>query len=186
MSVLEAIKTRRAVRNYLPKEVETEKIKALLDTAVWAPNDRMRQPWHFFVIRNEAKLRYEQIATDYLHERFPTKPHLVKESLAVLQKTPLVIVVTADKVDGDEDASEDNEYATCCAIHSMWLAATELGLGLVWRTRGVGLVRDQRLYQFLRLPENKKVIGTLFIGYPEADVPNPGRIPAEEKTTWVE
>lgn len=185
MSVLEALKTRRAVRNYLPKEVETEKIKDLLDVAIWAPNDRLRQPWHFFVIRNEAKRQYEQIATDYLQERFPTKPHLVNESLAVLLKTPLVIVVTADKVAGDEDASEDNEYATCCAIHSMWLAAKELGLGLVWRTRGVGLVRDERLYQFLGLPDDKKIIGTLFIGYPEADVPAPNRIPAEEKTTWL-
>jgi nitroreductase len=185
MSILEALKNRRAVRNYIPKEVETEKIKALLDMAVLAPNDRLRQPWHFYVIRGEAKERFARMAEDYLHERFPTKPHLVKESLAVLEKTPLIIVVTADVIPGDEASSEDNEYAVCCAIHSMWLAARELGLGMVWRTRGVGLVRDERLYQFLGSPENKKVIGTLFIGYPEADVPPTDRIPAEEKTTWL-
>ncbi|WJQ80324.1 nitroreductase family protein [Brevibacillus brevis] len=185
MSVLEALKNRRAVRNYIPKEVETEKIQALLDCAVLAPNDRLRQPWHFYVIRGEAKLRFEEIAKEFLLERFPTKPNLVQDSLAVLEKTPLAIVATADVIPGDEASSEDNEYAVCCAIHSMWLAAKELGLGMVWRTRGVGLVRDERLLQFLGSPENKKVVGTLFIGYPEADAPETSRVAAEEKTTWL-
>lgn len=185
MSVQEVLKQRRAVRNYLPKEVETEKIQALLDCAVLAPNDRLRQPWHFYVIRGEAKARFEEIAKEYLLERFPTKPNLVKESLAVLEKTPLVIVATADIIPGDEASSEDNEYAVCCAIHSMWLAVKELGLGMVWRTRGVGLVRDERLMTFLGSPENKKVVGTLFIGYPDADAPATERTAAEAKTTWL-
>lgn len=185
MTIQEALKNRRAVRNYLPREVETEKIKALLDCAVLAPNDRLRQPWHFYVIRGGAKARYEEIAREFLAERFPTKPHLVQESLAVLEKTPLVIVATADIIPGDEASSEDNEYAVCCAIHSMWLAAGELGLGMVWRTRGIGLVRDERLLQFLGSPENQKVVGTLFIGYPEADVPPTARASADSKTTWL-
>jgi len=185
MSVTQLLKERRAVRNYLPKEVETEKIEALLECAVLAPNDRLRQPWHFYVIRGGAKERFEEIARQFLQERFPTKPHLVKESLAVLEKTPLVIVATADVIPGDEASSEDNEYAVCCAIHSMWLAAWELGLGMVWRTRGVGLVRDERLLPFLGSPENKKVVGTLFIGYPEAEAPATERASARSKTTWL-
>ena len=78
-----------------------------------------------------------------------------------------------------------NEYAVACAIHSMWLAANELGLGLVWRTRGIGLVRDERMHQFIGSPENKKVIGTVFIGYPEAATSPTVRIAAESKTTWL-
>lgn len=185
MNVLEALKERRAVRNYLPLEVETDKITKLLEAATWAPNDRLREPWHFYVIRGEAKLRYEQAAKDYLQERFPTKPNLIKESLIVLEKTPLVIVVTADMIPGDEASSEDNEYAVACAIHSMWLSAKELGLGLVWRTRGIGLVRDERMYRLIGSPENKKIIGTVFIGYPEAEPNTTIRIKAEDKTTWL-
>ncbi len=37
MSVMNILKSRRAVRNYEPKEVETEKITRLLEAAVWAP-----------------------------------------------------------------------------------------------------------------------------------------------------
>lgn len=185
MSVLNILKERRAVRQYLPREVESEKIQYLLEAAVTAPNDRLREPWHFYVIQGEAKFRYENIARTYLEERFPTKPHLVKDSLAVLETTPLVIVVTADMIPGDEDSSEDNEYAAACAIHSMWLAAQDLGLGVVWRTRGIGLVRDERMMEFIGSPENKKIIGTVFIGYPAGETPPTKRSSFEAKVSWM-
>ncbi len=189
MAVIKALKNRRAIRNYESREVEREKIGQLLDAATWAPNDGMREPWSFYVIQGEAKARYEKLATDYLKERFPTKPHLVEGSLKVVKNTPVSIVVTADIVPDDEGASQDNEYAVCCAIHSMWLAAKELNLGFVWRTRGVGLVRDERLYEFIGSPEHKKVIGTVFLGYPEGEalkkMKMPSRTPFEEKTVWL-
>lgn len=189
MSIIEELKSRRAIRDYAERDVEDEKIKALLDAATWAPNDRMREPWSFYVIKGEAKKRYEELATSYLQERFPTKPHLVESSLKVLKHTPVHIVVTSDIVPGDEEASEDNVYAVCCAIHSMWLAAKELGLGFVWRTRGVGLVRDERMHAFIGSPENKKIIGNVFIGYPDEESlkkqKTPTRTPFEEKTTWL-
>jgi len=186
MSVLEILKNRRAVRNYEPREIEPEKIHQLLEAATLAPNDRLREPWHFYVVQKDALKRYREIAQQYLVERFPTKPHLVQSSLEVVETTPLIIVAAADIVSGDEEASEDNEYAVCCAIHSMWLMAKELGLGFVWRTRGVGLVRDQRLYEFIGSPANKRVVGTIFIGYPSAaEVPATHRTPFTEKTTWL-
>lgn len=189
MSIIAEIKSRRAIRDYVQKDVEDEKVKQLLEAATWAPNDRMREPWGFYVIKGEAKKRYELLATEYLHERFPTKPHLVESSLKVLETTPVHIVVTADIVPGDEEASLDNEYAVCCAIHSMWLAARELGLGFVWRTRGVGLVRDRRLYELIGSPENRKIIGNLFIGYPDHEalkkMKAPARTSFEEKTVWL-
>ncbi|WP_166242888.1 nitroreductase family protein [Paenibacillus turpanensis] len=185
MTVIELLKQRRAVRNYVQKPVEDEKIVKLLEAAVLAPNDRLREPWHFYVLRGEAIERYKEAARQFLEERFPTKPHLVKDSLAVLETTPLIIVVTSDIVEGDEASSEDNEYACACAIHSMWLTAAELGLGMVWRTRGVGLVRDRRSYDLIGVPENRKIVGSLFIGYPADEVPATARKPLEQKVTWL-
>ncbi|OPA77716.1 nitroreductase [Paenibacillus selenitireducens] len=185
MKALDLLKNRQAVRHYLPREVESEHIQYLLAAAITAPNDRLREPWHFYIIQGEAKARYETLARTYLEERFPTKPHLVKDSLAVLETTPLVIVVTSDMIPGDEASSEDNEYAVACAIHSMWVAAQDIGLGLVWRTRGVGLVRDERLAKFIGSPENKKIVGTLFIGYPAGETPETARTPIENKITWL-
>ena len=113
MSIISELKKRRAIRDYPEQDVEDEKIITLLEAATWAPNDRMREPWSFYVIKGEAKKSYEALAKEYLDERFPTKPHLVNSSIKVLTNTPVHIVVTSDVVPGDEDATKDNEYAVC-------------------------------------------------------------------------
>lgn len=186
MSVISLLQQRRAVRNLKPDTIEEEKIHALLEAAVLAPNDRLREPWHFYVVQGEAKERYESMAREFLEQRFPTKPNLVSESLKVVTATPLIIVVTSDVIADDEASSKDNEYAVACAIHSMWLAANELGLGLVWRTRGVGLVHDKRMYRFIGSPEHRRVVGTLFIGYPLEETPVTARTSHREKTTFMQ
>ncbi|MFJ3388709.1 MULTISPECIES: nitroreductase [unclassified Lysinibacillus] len=186
MTVIEALKNRRAIRNYTTQPVEKEKIEQILQAATYAPNDRMREPWHFYVIQDDAMKRYEEMANAYLQERFPTKPNLVESSLKVVQTTPVAIVVTADIVEDDADATADNVFAVCSAIMSMWLAAEELGLGFVWRTRGVGLVHDSRMHAFIGASESQKVVGTIFIGYPEEqELKDKKRTSFEEKTTWL-
>ncbi|WP_416150832.1 nitroreductase [Salipaludibacillus sp. HK11] len=188
MTVLELLESRRAIRNYEQREVEPEKIEQLLIAATLAPNDKMREPWNFFVIQGEAKKRYEQVAYEYLEERFPSKPKLIESSIEVVKKTPTVIMVACDIASNEADTI-DNEYAVCCAIHSMWLAAEELGLGFVWRTRGVGLVHDNRSYQFVGSPEGKKMIGTIFLGYPDSKeletMKEKKRTSFKEKTVWL-
>ncbi|GLI10482.1 putative NAD(P)H nitroreductase YfhC [Paenibacillus tyrfis] len=185
ITIAEALRRRRAVRNFQAREVETEKIEKLLEAATSAPNDRLREPWHFYVVRGEAKERYTELALAFLQERFPTKPELIEASMTAVRNTPLLIIVASDIVPGDAEASEDNEYAVACAIHSMWLAADELGLGMVWRTRGVGLVRDERLHRFIGATEGQKIIATLCVGYPEGEAAPTKRTPFTEKTTWL-
>ncbi len=186
MSILTALKNRRAVRNYTTQPVEREKIEQILEAATYAPNDRLREPWHFYVIQGDALKQYEKVAHHYLLNRFPTKPQLVESSLKVVQTTPVVIVVTSDMVEGDPDATKDNVFAVCSAIMSMWLAAEELGLGFVWRTRGVGLVHDPAMHEFIGASTNQQVVGTIFLGYPE-ELPatEKKRTPFIEKTTWL-
>ncbi|MDQ0214223.1 nitroreductase [Oikeobacillus pervagus] len=190
MTIFSMLEKRRAVRNYEDRPVEKEKIIQLLEAATWAPNDRLREPWSFYIFQGEGKKKYQQIAEDFLFERFPDKEKLRESSLKVVKNTPLIIVVTSDIIEDDPAASEDNEYAVCCAIHSMWLAAEELGLGFVWRTRGVGLVRDERLFSLIDSPENKKIIGSLFIGYPDEkaleNMKEKKRTDYLEKTTWCQ
>ncbi|MFC0471945.1 nitroreductase [Halalkalibacter kiskunsagensis] len=188
MNAFEILQTRRAIRNYENREVEREKIERLLEAATLAPNDRMREPWSFFVIQGETKKRYEKLAYEYLQERFPTKPHLIESSIKVVSQTPVMIAVTSDILPEEAD-SKDNEYAVCCAIHSMWLAAQELNLGFVWRTRGVGLVHDGRLHDFIGSPKDKKIIGMVFLGYPNQkeleEVKTKKRTHFQEKTVWL-
>ncbi|WP_342513646.1 nitroreductase [Sporosarcina sp. FSL K6-1522] len=184
--MLEAMKKRRAIRQFKTDEVEREKIETLLEAATYAPNDRMREPWHFYVLQGDSLQRYEQVALDYLEQRFPTKPHLVESSMEAITKTPLIIVVTSAIVDGDEGATKDNTFAVSGAIMSMWLMAEQLGLGMVWRTRGVGLVHDTALHTFIGASDKEQLVGTLCIGYPAEEITSAKkRTPFADKTTWL-
>ncbi|MGM0901760.1 MAG: nitroreductase family protein [Bacillota bacterium] len=184
--MLEALKKRRAIRQFETREVERGKIEMLLEAATYAPNDRMREPWHFYVLQGDSLKRYEEVALDYLHKRFPTKPHLVESSMKAITNTPLVIVVTSAIVDGDEGATKDNTFAVSSAIMSMWLMAEQLGLGMVWRTRGVGLVHETALHDFIGASDQEQLVGTLCIGYPTEEVSSvKKRTPFAEKTTWL-
>lgn len=184
--MLKALQQRRAIRQFEPRTVAREKIEQLLEAATYAPNDRMREPWHFYVMQGESLKGYEQVALQFLEQRFPTKPHLVASSMEAITATPLIIAVTSAIVAGDEGATKDNTFAVSSAIMSMWLMAEQLGLGMVWRTRGVGLVHDTALHHYIGATEHEQLIGTLCIGYPAEVMTTPKKRTAfTEKTTWL-
>ena len=70
MSIIQALNERRAIRNYENRTVEKEKITQLLEAAITAPNDRLREPWNFYVIKDEAKHRYEKLAEEFCNSVF--------------------------------------------------------------------------------------------------------------------
>jgi len=54
---LTAIKTRRAIKEYLPTEIPREWIEELLDAAHWAPNHKLTHPWRFHVFTGAGRER---------------------------------------------------------------------------------------------------------------------------------
>lgn len=184
--MLEALRNRRTIRKFEDRPVEREKIELLLEAATYAPNDRMREPWHFYVMQGESLKGYEEVALKFLEKRFPTKPQLVASSMESITQTPLVIAVTSAIAEGDEGATKDNAFAVSAAIFSIWLMAEKLGLGMVWRTRGVGLVHEKELHTFIGATDQEQLIGTLCIGYPAEIISTAKkRTLYTEKTTWL-
>lgn len=55
-AVLENIAARKSVRKYLKKEVEEEKITAMLKAGMAAPSGMDRRPWEFVVVTDRAAL----------------------------------------------------------------------------------------------------------------------------------
>lgn len=56
MDVLEAIATKRAVREYRPEPVPAETIRTILDAGRRAQSSRNSQPWHFVVVQERDTL----------------------------------------------------------------------------------------------------------------------------------
>ncbi len=155
METLEAIRTRRSVREFTAQPVEESAVETLLRAAMSAPSAGNQQPWHFIVVNERALL-----------DRIPEfSPYA-----AMCREAPLGILVcgdtTLEKYPGYwiQDCS--------AATQNLLLAAHDLGLGAVWT--GV-YPREERMRgfrQLLNLPDHILPLAFVVIGHP-AERPQP-------------
>ena len=157
-ATLETIMTRTSVRKYADKPVEKEKIEAMLRAGMAAPTAVNKQPWHFVVINDKAKL----------NELAAANPRA-----KMLLTAPLAIVVCGDMTKALQGKGQEYWIQDCsAATENILLAAHALGLGAVWT--GVYPMDDriQPLSKTLKLPETVIPLCTIVIGYP-AEQPKP-------------
>ncbi|HHY82826.1 MAG TPA: nitroreductase [Clostridiales bacterium] len=163
MSFLDVAKKRCSVRNYLPKDVEEEKLLKVLEAARVAPSACNLQPWQIIVVR-DFQLKLE------LYESYP------REWFA---KAPVILVVCVDhsqswkRFDGKDYGDVD---ATIAADH-MTLAAADLGLGTCW----IGAFDANKCRKALDLPGHMEPIAMLPLGYP-AKTDSPDRHETRRKS----
>lgn len=188
MDILEAIRTRRSVPQYKPDPIPREVIEELLDAAVWAPNHRLTEPWQFYVLGNEHKRRFAEIRRDARRAALPNPD--APEAQPALRKfyedtvnAPVIILVTAAG-HSDEELKEENYWATFAAAYAFMLGAWSKGIGSYFRT-GKGIVDSPLLRRLLDLPDDRRIIGVMYAGYPAA-IPQKRRTPASEKTVWLD
>lgn len=157
--VLETIRRRRTVREYTDQEVSEEQVERLLEAATMAPNRLNRQPWHFFVIRDdEVKERLAGILT--LH------PHLAS--------APVIIGVGARP-----ELSTTWRMDAMAAAENLLLAATSEGLGAALLANPDGTLwqtAEEMLTEALHIPLERGVRIPILVavGYP-AEEPEPHR-----------
>jgi nitroreductase len=65
MNVLEAIRTKRAVRQYSAQPVAEEIIRQILDAGRLAQSSMNRQPWTFVILRDPQRLKQLAACADY-------------------------------------------------------------------------------------------------------------------------
>jgi nitroreductase len=148
MDVLDAIKTRRSVREYLDKPVEDEKLNMILEAGRLAPSASNRQEWRFVVVRDPQTRR--ELAEAASNQLF-------------VGQAPVVIVACAE-TDGHVMRCGQLCYPidVAIALDHMSLAATELGLGTCW----IGAFNEQKVKEILDIPEGIRVVQLMPLGYP--------------------
>ncbi len=147
MDVLEAIKKRRSIRNYLDKPVEKAKLDSILEAARLSPSAVNFQPWHFIVVKNaEAKQR---LCKAYTRSWFA--------------KAPIIIVTCAvpEKAWKRSDGEEFWKIDAAIAMQDMMLAATAEGLGTCW----IGAFDESKAREALEVPANVRIVALMPVGY---------------------
>ncbi len=153
MEALEAIYTRRSIRQFKDQPLEEEKVESLLRAAMQAPSAHNKQPWHFLIINDRSLLN--QIADFHPYAK-------------MLYKAPLALAVCGDL--GKE--SNDRYLALNCAAatQNILLAAHGLNLGAVWIAVYPREERIKKIKLLLELPLHIIPISLVAVGYPAKKV----------------
>jgi nitroreductase len=165
--VIEAIRSRRTVRNYVDKPVSQEVIDTILEAGTWAPTGVNIQPWEFTVIKGkDATKLYSDKAKAILTKTLPqaADPNIRKRLTApevnLFFGAPLAIFISAAK---------SRFAATDChlAAQNMMLAAYSLGLGSVYSASIMSLGQDSTTKAELGIPEDHELYSAVIFGYPK-------------------
>ena len=154
MDVIEAIRSRRSIRQYRSEALPEDKVMQVLEAGRWAPSAGNRHPWRFVVVRDNAlRKRLADIAP---FGRF-------------MAQAPVTIAVVIDP-QGSNHPVEDGAAAT----QNMLLAAHALGLGACW-IGSYGSAYEDEAKGILGIPADRRVLSLVSLGY-AAESPHKDRI----------
>jgi nitroreductase len=167
MDVMEAIKSRRSVREYRSDPISDSDIETVLDAARWAPSWVNKQCVRWIVVKDpDTKAR--------LAETLPT----TNPAIYAVRTVPVVLVACAEtgragfkRGEAVTDKGDWYMFDVASAAQNLMLAAVELGLGTVH----VGLFDAKKAEEILGVPEGVRVVELIPLGHPAEQPEGPGR-----------
>jgi len=147
--ILEIIRSRRSIREFMGDPVEDTIIEDILEAGRWAPSGLNNQPWRFVVVRDREIAGSLAGCTRYG---------------SIVHSAPLLIAVFLDR-DVMYDHTKDIQ-ACGAAIQNMLLAAHGMGMGAVWL--GEILNQKDEVADILNAPGSLELMALVAIGYPAA------------------
>jgi len=173
MEILDAIRRRRAVRDYKPEKVSPDLLRQLIAAASWAPSAMNEQPWHFTVVTDRNLMGEISIqAKAFILKSLPAMPRpghfqdiLGDPHFNIFYNAPALLVISAE--------TQGQWCVEDCAMaaENAMLAALDLGLGSCWIGFAQAWLNSEKGLQALGLPQNYRAVAPLIIGHPKAEMP---------------
>lgn len=177
------IRSRRSISNFNGQPVALPLVQDLLETAVYAPNHRMTEPWRFIIISGDSRVTYATIRAEMMLDKVnpqgdDQRQQLFEGTYNKFMAVPLFVVVVMNHHEKPEVREEDYA-ATACVIQNFLLLASDAGLSTCWKT----YKEDLRLRDFLQLTPDEKVVGIVHTGYADDPAPDKPRQPITDRLT---
>ncbi|MDP5957425.1 MAG: nitroreductase family protein [Candidatus Marinimicrobia bacterium] len=191
-NLLNAMKTRRSVRDFSSRPVSEEIIHNCIKTAVYAPSGANKQPWHFMIVKDPKIKKEIRIAAEAEEKEFYSH-RATKEWLEdlnqfgtdwhkpFLETAPYLIVIFKEIIDKHGDESRKNYYVNeSVGIAAGFLLTAIHNAGLASLTHTPSPMKF--LQEILNRPENERAFLLIPVGYPadEAEVPVIDKKPFDE------
>lgn len=177
---LEWMSTRRSIRRFLPRAVEPDLIRTILQAATWAPSAHHRQPWRFVVLSTPesrqalADAMGLDFRRDLQSDGLPPEQveSQIERSRQRIIEAPAAILLCLDGNVGDAYPDARRVHAetmmgvqgVAMAGENLLLAAHSFGLGGVWIC--APLFAQETVRRTLKLAEEWQPQGMVLLGYP--------------------
>ena len=143
--IIDEIRKRRSVREFKEKKVDDSIINEIIKAGQFAPTAMNNKAVEFIVVRDQK-----------------TKDELFKIcGQDFVRKAPVLIVPATDTTKTSCPVKD-----LSVATENMFLQATALGLGTVWKNIS-NSSQEKELKNLLGIPEKFKVINIIPVGYPK-------------------
>lgn len=175
------IKERRSIKRFKSDAISKEVLFELLNTAAWAPNHGLREPWRFVLFMEEGR---EKLAEAIMNN--PAKggkkqtPEMIHENI---MKVPVHLIVVMPE-DPRQKEWEEDYAAVCTFIQNLQLAAWEKGIGTIWKTSP--FIHSPYFREKMGVKPGEKIVGVIQIGYPDAIPEARSRTAIEDRTVIID
>ena len=151
--ILVELRKRKSPLIFAEKDVEEEKIRALIEAARWAPSCNNNQSWNYVFVRKDDPAR-------------PAFEEALNPGNAWAKHVPYLVAVGADP---EEDCKNNvlPFYAYNAGLSVMCLAIEAEHLGL--RVHQMAGWKESTVKKALAFPENHRVVVVFALGY-EGDI----------------
>ncbi len=188
-SLEEIIQGRRSIGKVKDDPVPRELIEKLLEAATWAPSHHATEPWKFVVMtgggRRVLGQAYADIAEETLQDLAEEERlQRLEKEIAKAFRAPVVIAVACAPSDAPRVNPAEELAAAQVAVQNLLLMAHDCGLGAVWRTGDPAY--HPKMKAALGFTGNEQVVGLVYVGYPDMKPLTGKRVPAADKTVWLE
>jgi nitroreductase len=191
MQTLEAIAQRRSIRKFKDTPVSDEQIREILHAATLAPSGKNRQPWRFVVVRGEKRAEMIQVMRAGMETAKAEGGNLGSSpwTAQVMEHAPVTILIFNNEFENNDRSYYMDDLignsvevqSIGAAIQTMFLAATDMGLGTLW-------ICDV-FYAYLGLcewlGETHQLVAAVSVGYPDEEPDARPRKSVDEVTHWM-
>ena len=199
MNAIECILTRMSIRKFKPDSVSRDILEDVIKTAQRSPSYKNSQPWELIILSGQKKAELTKILTDLLEKKEEANPDIakpsgwpaeiearIKDNLEKRSKAYGIDLADPESIIKSKKANYRFYGAPHCIFlfqdaslnewsifdmgiftQSIMLAANARGLGTVPQAYLIDYSSQVR--KFLGIPESKRLVLGMSIGYPEND-----------------
>ncbi len=187
MLVEEAIRGRASIKVFSDQPVDAAVIWHCLETAVWAPNHHLTEPWRFTVVVGDRRDWLAGVVQSALTENTTGLDLAAAHAKAQKERRSLLSApawITIYSVVGrDPRQTRENFAASAAAAQNILLMAHDQGLGSIWRTSPFYDLAKVR--EALHVAQDAIFVGAISLGYPAQRAVKRRRTSARGKTHWI-